>query len=469
MKREPRLWLRHLELKGCLRQMNKIWQVILKLQRGATLNILSLKITYIDPAIGSLDRDVDYASDEPDCCIEENNISSCWEKGFLKNFPFVTLEHLDYSGRDSYIDSYTWQALNDCANLRSLKFRSRRRDHSNHWNESFEPLTGPILRCPLKYLEIDVEVRVDFRDFNYSDLKSLAIKTMLYVEDVKACIKKAAKTLVELVISSTELDKIPFAHIMEVHDDQCEDEEDHFACHCWTRECQEHQQRLEARNSLLMPELTSFKAIANSQVGSIEKEEERGDYGTTRYEYHISAPQLTEMIYIGYLGWDKTLFESCYANLKVVHFDIYPANAIAIYGAISRLTACEKLTLRTRSCLKKMEEPLPIDPFNVDPDNEQVFPCHSLVKLVDLTLINDEVISSKGLLDFITYSKVNSDCSEVMNLSIQQCSKLASSDIEELEKMVAKLEYIAFVEVPEDEDEDAKSCYSYSSVQVPFL
>lgn len=441
IKSHPSLLLHNLELQGCLHDIRSQWHKIQGLQLEAPV-VDSVKIVYKEPSVDFSDDDSLCSESEEE--YRENVVAEDhrWLCGFLESFPFATLQHLDYNGLDAHIDGDLWHALNACEQLKSIRFKSR-----SKWMYSPELMYseikgGSLRQCKMELIEIDVDCDVILSNFNLDRLTTLVFKTVMYFGNVDHYIKKAASTLEELQICGVEYEKIYYSRMLEHHDGQCEEEagnEDTF-CHCISRELSRQAEEIHGRDCLSLPVLKVFKAISNDPFATVQEEQERGPYGTTVKDFKIWAPNVSEMVYKNYFGWDKTLFESCYTNLKKVHFEINRTNVNNIFEAVKKLIACEELSLVSTSCLFDSNINLPLHPFGGDASDATSIPCKQLTKLKQLTIVGEEKITGAGLIRLVKYKKDTSDCEVLERLSLHNCPSVEKAAIEELAGMCPSLD-----------------------------
>lgn len=234
-------------------------------------------------------------------------------------------------------------------------------------------------------------------------------------------------------------------------------------CHCLKRELNEEENKYNQREMITLPRLKIFRAISKYTYDNNCKSEEDDQYGTTERDFKINAPNVEELMYKNYFGWDATLFESCYSNLKIVHLEMKVSNMTLMIEAVEKLVACERLTLVSTSCLYEDKTSDIKHPFEGNLEDVSSIPCKSLTNLKELIIIGDDELTGKGLIQFVKYKKETDDCQDLERLSLQQCLGIEEIAIDELESEVPQFEYRIDKEKEEDSEADADSAGSYDS------
>lgn len=177
----------------------------------------------------------------------------------------------------------------------------------------------------------------------------------------------------------------------------------------------------------------------------------------------IDAPNVTELVYKNYNGWDETLFDSCFLNLKVVYLEVTITNVNAIFEGVKKLVACEEITLDSTKCRFEPKEIMPVHPFGEEDKGEANIPYKDLVKVKQLTIIGDESITGEALVRFVQYKKESSNLQKLERLSLQQCLGVEETAIDELELEVPQFKYRIDKEEEEGSEVDSDSAGSYCS------
>lgn len=388
---------------------------------------MSICVDWGYPALDGVDHRFEPYDDDEDA-------QPPWLLDFIRTIPFKTLIAFDYKGEDWSFDVRIWFGLTKCEKLERLTFTSRDSFMNCRWEQRFNMLPpAPLSHCKLQHLDIDANLAISYGSFHCTQLKSLRLKTTLEADVLRSMLKGAAKSLEVVQIGPVE----------HVHSDDnaycCSDE----ACYNYAREERidddddvDDEVDYSHHKALLMPKLQRFRAV---DIQLYHCCDERGSHHITKVNYHIAAPNMTEMIYEDFLGWDKKLFNSCSHNLDIVTLSVNKSNCQDIYKAISRLKACRKLELNlTRRYEEGGKRNAVIEVpslFTGDYCNIKTTPWRALKALRTLSIVADEKLSGDELMKFIEYKRTSSDCVALRRLTLKSCGQMKPEAIEMLSRV----------------------------------
>lgn len=417
IKENPEMWLYNVNFSGDLYRMKECWNFIHRKQRHDVPAVHS--VTFRHTALELLEMEGSwYFSMKVDSDVVLGSLLLIWEREFLKSLPFEKIRYIDYEGCNGLVDSLFWRSLKRCRMLQSFKLKltsslASQKD-PDHRLPSFDKFNDPIAGCKLEELEITVSRTIFLLNLRLDHLKRLVLNTILDAGNVQSYIYAAKDSLKELQLCAVR----HVSHLSSRTSGRCK---------CGTASSLETDSN-EDLPAFILPKLKSFKAIWSTTEKNVKDEkQETNAKGKTDVAFNMKAPNLIQLTYNGFRGWDRTLFDSCCHNLKFLEVDINDHNSKCVKTAISKLVNCEKLTLR-HAFPKLSKSRKAIGMFKGDYTSSDTTPCKALVMLEELTIIDDVHLNVPEICRFVAFKLAlpSSKYQQLSHLSLQGCPKLAS-------------------------------------------
>lgn len=402
----PILWLNRVELRGTFQQIDRQWSIIKSNSRE-----------------GSLVTDLCVHHAKRNMCATQDDMEENWWKGsFLKSFPFKTVETIHYYGVADAVDLFFWTSLIKCEKLQRLFFRSRFNAYYSIPNS--EDLCSFNFKwemnSKLRYLEIDYDYDYHTDHLPFQHLETLIFKIIRLPSEVRGYLRSASDTLIELQIWGVNHN--------DVDEDTIQGEGDSGSEFAYT-----------ADSPIYMPRLQIFRAIYIDTDRSRDWDQrETMLRGMTKVSYDIEAPNVTEMVYDRFLGWDQVLFESCHLRLRKVSWEVNDYNLMHMYKAIEHLPACEELCIKMATSYRHHWPNLWL---GERPDGPSIVRSLCLPKLKTLAIIDDNIIDGDELIRLVEHKRSNANHTLLSTLSLKDCYRIRNDAVVKLRKLVQDVDY----------------------------
>lgn len=407
------LWRKkEIQLKGTLKQIDSQWRTIWQhLDDGQQYTI----------SIQHSDRNE---------CTTAAEIDRYWTTAsLLSTFPFELATSIRYSGVSNYIDQYFWKAIERCTVLDTLQYRSRQSRFEYSPAPAFWSEDSPITKCRLSHLELDSDYSQHFSILPAKYLDTLILKMVVQVDDLEWYLGEVADSLETLQIGAVEHRFNDDQYRLSIEERLWIDENASEASY----DCNEHRE-------INLAKLKSFRAINDDphRTRRVDESEKSMD-GMTRVTFNIIAPHVEELTYHHYLGWDKTLFDSCKGNLRVLYLEVNDHNLTDVYEAMDEILNCEELTIKmavsgSRLWPNLWRGPRPISGM----DASRIV---SLPKLHTLSILDDNMIEGDELIRFVKAKRDLKGSQALMKLTLKDCFRVSDEAIALLQDLVPRCSY----------------------------